>query len=84
MHRVVAHVLNDDPFVAEVDKPPDPQHQSVFLRNPRRLDGERLTTTAQRVITVLYPWHRITYIELLDVGSDQRPSQLVTVVRDEH
>jgi hypothetical protein len=21
MHRVVAHVLNDDPFVAEVDEP---------------------------------------------------------------
>ena len=83
MHRVVAHVLNDDPFVAEVAIPPDPQHQSVLLRNPRRLDGERLTT-AQRVITVLYPWHRITYIELLDEGSDQRPSQLVTVVRDEH
>jgi hypothetical protein len=55
MHRGIAHVLNDDPFVAEVDKPPDPQHQSVLLRNPRRLDGERLTTTAQRVITVLYP-----------------------------
>jgi len=36
------------------------------------------------VTTVLYPWHRITYIELLDEESDQRPSQLVTVVRDEH
>jgi len=84
MHRVVAHVLNDDPFVAEVDKPPDPQHQSVLLRNPRRLDGERLTTTASRVTTVLYPCHRITYIELLNEVSDQRPSQLVTVVRDEH
>jgi len=84
MHRVIAHVLNDDPFVTEVAIPPDPQHQSVFLRKPRRFDGERLTTTAQRVTTVLYPWHRITYIELLDEGSDQRPSQLVTVVRDEH
>jgi hypothetical protein len=84
MHRVIAHVLNDDPFVADLAIPPDPQHQSVLLRNPRQLDGERLTTTASRVTTVLYPWHRITYIELLDEGSDQRPSQLVTVVRDEH
>jgi hypothetical protein len=46
MLRVVAHVLNDDPFVAEVAILPYPQHQSVLLRNPRRLDGERLTTTA--------------------------------------
>ncbi len=83
MLRVMVHVLNDDPFVAEVDKLSDPQHQCVFLRKPRRHDGKR-PTTAEGVTTVLYPWHRITFIDLLHEESNQRPSQLLTVFRDEH
>ena len=82
--RVIVHVLIDDPLVAEVDKLPDPEHQYVLRRNPWRRDGKRLTTTVEGVTIVLHPWHRITCSELLDEGSDQRPSQLLTVFRDEH
>ncbi|MCX7624339.1 MAG: hypothetical protein RMK01_02890 [Thermomicrobium sp.] len=82
MIRVVVHVLNEDPFVAELEGLPDPRDQYVVLRNPRRRDGKRLSTLTDGVTTILFPWHRVTFIELLDDPSG-RAERLLTIFRDE-
>jgi len=79
--RVIVHVLNDDPFVAELATLPDPRDIYVVLRNPRRRDGKRLATLADGVTTILFPWQRITFIELLDEPKSQ-PDGLLTIFRD--
>lgn len=82
MIRVIVHVLNDDPFVAELDALPDPRDIYVKLKHPRRRDGKRLATLTDGVTTILFPWQRITFIELLDEPGSQ-PDRLLTIFRDE-
>ncbi len=80
---VLVHVLNDDPFLAELEELPGPQDQYVRLLNPRRRDGKRLATLSEGVRTVLFPWHRITFIELLDEDTRGERRELLTIFRDE-
>lgn len=64
--RVILHVLNEESIVADLDELPDSKDNCVIVRNPRRRDGKSLSMLAEGVETVIYPWTRITYIEVLD------------------
>jgi hypothetical protein len=82
MIRAIVHVVNDDPFVAELETLPDPRDNYLVLKNPRRRDGKRLPTVMDGVTTILFPWQRITFVELLD-EPEVGPDRLLTVFRDE-
>lgn len=64
-YTVVVHVPNADPFVAEIEELPDPSDQYVTLSNPRLRDGKPLPYIEDGVATVLFPWHRISFIEVM-------------------
>jgi hypothetical protein len=64
MPTVVVHLMNEDPFVAEVDELPGPTDQMVTLTNPRRRDGKPLHYIENQTISVIFPWHRISFIEV--------------------
>lgn len=64
--RVILHVLNEEAVVADLDDLPDPQDNCIVARNPRKRDGKRLPMLAEGVNTVIYPWTRLTFIEVLD------------------
>jgi hypothetical protein len=82
MIRAIVHVVKDDPFVAELETLPDPRDNYLVLKNPRRRDGKRLPTVMDGVTTILFPWQRITFVELLD-EPEVGPDRLLTVFRDE-
>ncbi|MEX2426271.1 MAG: hypothetical protein WD401_05850 [Thermomicrobiaceae bacterium] len=67
--RVIIHVLNEESVLAELDDLPNPQDNCIVVRNPRRRDGKQLTTLANGVETLIYPWSRINFIEVLDEAS---------------
>jgi hypothetical protein len=67
--RVIIHVLNDEAVTAELEELPDPKDNCIVVHNPRKRDGKPLTMLADGVQTVIYPWTRITYIEVLDKAS---------------
>ncbi len=64
--KVILHVLNEEPIVADLDELPDTKDNCVVARKPRRRDGKSLSMLAEGVETVIYPWTRITFIEVLD------------------
>jgi hypothetical protein len=64
--RVIVHVLNEDAVLADVEKLPDPQDNCIVAYNPRKRDGKPLPLLADGVTTVIYPWTRVTYVEILD------------------
>jgi hypothetical protein len=64
--RVIIHVLNEESVVADLEALPDPKDNCIVVHNPRRRDGKPLTMLADGVETVIYPWSRITYVEVLD------------------
>jgi len=64
-HTVIIHLLNEDPLLAEMEELPGPTDSYVRVTNPRRRDGKPLPYVDQQATTFLFPWHRITFIEVL-------------------
>ncbi len=62
---VLVHVMGDDPFLAEVEELPSSTDQSISFTNLRKKDGKALHYVAVETITVIFPWHRISFIEVM-------------------
>ncbi len=64
-YTVIIHLSNEDPMVAEIEDLPKTTDNYVLLTNPRRRDGKALPHVDRQAVQFLFPWHRITYIEVL-------------------
>jgi hypothetical protein len=64
--EVVIHLLNEDPILAELEEMPDPTHQSIVITNPRRRDGRPLHYVTEGATAFIFPWNRITFIEIME------------------
>lgn len=71
MQTVLVHIMNEEPIMAEIEELPNPQDQVVFLINPRRRDGKELHYVLSEVQTIILPWHRVTFIEVLPTGQEE-------------
>jgi hypothetical protein len=81
--RVLVHVLNEDAVMAEIEKLPDPQDNCLVVHNPRKRDGNPLPLLVDGVTTVIYPWTRVTYVEILDeAGSISSGDSIVGFFRE--
>ena len=69
--EVILHLHNEDPVLAEVDNLPDPTHQFVHIMNPRRRDGQRLHYITEGAESFLFPWTRITFVEIMASEEDK-------------
>ncbi len=65
MISVVVHIANEDAIVCELDEMPGTTDQFIFLQNPRRRDGKDIHYLDEDVTSMLVPWHRINFIQLL-------------------
>lgn len=75
----VIQLVDEDAIVGELEGLPDPSAQFVAVLNPRRRDGRAVAFLDNNVETVLFAWHRISYIQLLpDVDIDK----VITFVRE--
>ncbi|MFN2188860.1 MAG: hypothetical protein ACK2T3_08845 [Candidatus Promineifilaceae bacterium] len=77
---VIMHLANDDPVVGEMENMPAPQDQVVILQNPRMKDGNDLHYLDAEVTTMIIPWHRITFIEIVPTAGIE---EVITFVREE-
>jgi hypothetical protein len=76
---VLVHIVNEDPIVLDVDDLPDPTDQYLIGMNPRYRDGKDVSYVMEDVTTILFPWHRITFVEILPSEEDER---IEGIVRD--
>ncbi len=79
MPTILLHIQNEDPVLGETDELPTGQDNFVVLKNPRRRDGKDLTIIDQNVVTVIYPIHRINYIEVMPSGEEE---EIIGFVRE--
>jgi hypothetical protein len=79
VHTILIHLLNEDPMVGEVEELPGPADVSVRVQNPRRRDGKDLQYVQNDVTTVILPWSRISFIELLPSGAED---EIIGFVRE--
>ena len=70
-YDVILHLHNEDPVLAEMDSLPDPTHQCVYIVNPRRRDGRSLHYVTEGAASFIFPWSRITFIEVMESDEDK-------------
>ncbi len=71
-YTVILHIANEDPVVAELDGLPGPTDTSVAFLNPRRRDGKPVHYFTSGLNSVIFPWHRITFIEVMSGGREKK------------
>jgi len=65
MRTIIVHIANEDPIVCEVENLPSPADQAITIMNPRRRDGLDLHYLDEGVMSMILPWTRINFIQIL-------------------
>ena len=76
---VLIHISNEDPVVGEIDELPSPTDNAITVNNPRRRDGKDLPYLEGNVVTVIWPMHRVNFIEMLPTHEEEK---LIGFVRE--
>lgn len=77
--QVIIHIANEEAVVAEMERVPAPTDTCVVALNPRARDGKDLRYLAQNVTQVVWPMNRVTFVEVLPSGDDEK---IVSFVRE--
>ena len=81
--QVVIHVHNEDAFLADMEALPDPHANYIRVTNPRKRDGKSLNTLTNGATAFLYPWTRITFLEIMeDLESQDSGDKLLGFFRE--
>lgn len=73
MKKVLLHIVGEPPVIAEVEGDIDPGSAFLQVTNVRQRDGKDVPSIDPQAKWVLYPWSRLTFVEILpgdDEGSD--------------
>lgn len=76
---LIVHIQNEDPILCDIEKLPEPGDQVVVVENPRRRDGKDLHYLEDEVTTIIIPWHRINFIEIMPSAEME---EVITFVRE--
>jgi hypothetical protein len=68
---VIIHVSNADAVMAEIEEMPNPTSNFLVCTNARARDGKNLIYIERDATRVIFPWHRISFIETLPSEEDQ-------------
>jgi hypothetical protein len=80
MRSVYAHIMNEDPFLAEVAELPGKNDTCVEFFNPRMRDGKPLRYATYGMSSIIFPMHRISFIEVM--ASEEERAQVVEFFRE--
>ena len=71
MISLVLHIANQEPVKVDVDEMPDPGDVAIIGKNPRERSDRELEWVDEGVQTVIIPWWRINYVQVLPSDEDQ-------------
>ena len=67
---VIIHVQGGDAIVGEIEELPDPHSNYITVINVRTRDGKSVVYIDREATRVLFPWHRISFLETLPSEED--------------
>ncbi len=65
MQSIIVHIANEDAIVCEVETIPDPKDVTILVHNLRRRDGMDVHYLDEDVTSVIFPMHRVNFIQVL-------------------
>jgi hypothetical protein len=69
--KVILHLTGEDPTVAEMEAEPQPGDQFIKVTNMRKRDGKEVAYLAPGVESVIFPWHRVNFLEMMPSEEDR-------------
>lgn len=78
-HSIILHIQGEDPVMGEVEELPTTTDILVQISNPRRIDGKDLHYLAENVVNVMWPVHRLNFIEIMPSYDEE---QIIGFVRE--
>jgi hypothetical protein len=77
---VILHISGEEPILGEIDELPNPNDVILNVRNPRRRDGKDLQyLAAHEVSSVVWPWDKINFLEILPSEEEE---EIISSVRE--
>lgn len=76
MITLLLHVSNSEPIKVDVDEMPKPTDNAIVGKNPRERSDKELTILDEGVNTVIFPWWRINYIQVLPGAEEELEFEL--------
>jgi hypothetical protein len=77
---IILHIANEEPILCEIDQMPEPTDQIVTVTNPRRRDGKDLHYLEDEVTTMIVPWHRVNFVEVMPSAAEME--EVITFIRE--
>ncbi|PKO18480.1 MAG: hypothetical protein CVU39_03305 [Chloroflexi bacterium HGW-Chloroflexi-10] len=78
MISAIIHINNEEAVFGEIEDMPSPKDQLIIVKGPRRKDGKDISYLDTNVTTVIWPMHRINFIEIVPSGEEE---EIVSFVR---
>ena len=69
--QLLLHVSGEDNIVLDVEELPNTGDQILIGTNPRYRDGKPVRNILPEVNTIIFPWWRINFIEVLPSGEEE-------------
>ena len=68
--RVIVHVANDDPFIADMEELPAASATHIYVTNPRSREGKPVAWNSGGTKGFIFPLWRVTFVEVMVTGED--------------
>ena len=79
MPKVMIHILSEEAVLGEMDELPSSTDTMIRVKDPRRRDGKDIHYIAPDVRLVIWPLHKITYIEVMP---SEEEDEIISFVRE--
>lgn len=80
MYTIIVHISNAEPVKLDVDELPKSTDTCIIGKNPRLRTEKEVDFVDEGVNTVIFPWHRISYIQVFPSGDEEQ--EFVGLFRD--
>ncbi len=76
---IILHIQNEEAVMGEIEELPSTTDLMITITNPRRMDGKDLHYITENVVTVIWPIHRLNFIEILPTKEEE---EIIGFVRE--
>jgi hypothetical protein len=76
-YTLLIHLNNTDPVFGEVDELPSPTDNYINVANLRTRDGKDVKYIEATASSVIFPWHRIVFIEVIQADEEEEVMSFV-------
>ena len=70
-YTILLHLSGEEAVLGEIEELPESQDTLVTVNNPRRKDDKDLPFLHETVTSVVWPMHRIYFLEILPTKEDE-------------